>query len=253
MNNEGCIAYKNNKSKMLCKRKCVYKTFCGYHKNSAIKKENFELESNNSKYAKIIQNLFRIYNYKYLDKNYNHFLIYGEDSWCEISHKHRIFLEDHNEVWDIRVLIKHFDYLINVSNNSLPYPQMFVSIYTKKIYSKEDLHKIKNQIDKYKIKISDVLNHFFTIDLDQLDKSNDTVNYIMNHLEQKFRYQVYNSTDSQDNYHIKWVHINIPLTKFENIFNKLKTISPYVILYNSFIIPNPETRIVKAILNNIEN
>ncbi len=75
MDNEGCIAYKNKNSKMLCKRKCIYKTFCGYHKNIAIKKEKLELQAKNNKYAKVIQNFFRIYNYKYLDKKYKHFLI----------------------------------------------------------------------------------------------------------------------------------------------------------------------------------
>lgn len=253
MDNEGCIAYKNKNSKMLCKRKCIYKTFCGYHKNIAIKKEKLELQAKNNKYAKVIQNLFRIYNYKYLDKNYKHFLINCEDSWCEISHKHRIYLENHSEVWDIRVLLKHFEYLLNVSNNSLPYPQLFTSPYTKKIYTRYDIFNIIYHIAKFNIEISKLLKYFFLIDLDELYKSENSVNYIIQHLEQKFRYQVYNSKDSQDNYHIKWVDIITPLTRFEIYFNKWNTISPYIMLSNSILIPNPEKLIVKEILNNIED
>ena len=75
----------------------------------------------------------------------------------------------------------------------------------------------------------------------------------MQHLEQMFRYQVYNSKDSQDNYHIKWVDITVSLTRFEKYFNKWKTISPYILLPNSTLIPNPEKIIVKEILNNIED
>ena len=260
MDNEGCIAYKNKNSKMLCKRKCVYKTFCGYHKNIAIKKEKLELDkkklelqTKNNKYAKVIQNLFRSYNYKYLDKKYKHFLINCQDSWCEISHKHRIYLENHDEVWDIRDLLKHFEYLLNISSNSLPYPQLFTSPYTKKIYTKDDLYYIIYHINKYNIKICKLLKYFFLIDLDELYKSDNSVNYIIEHLEQKFRYQVYNSKDSQDNYHIKWVNIITKLTKFEVLFNKWNDISPYILLYNNIMVKNPEKMIVKELLDKIKN
>ena len=75
----------------------------------------------------------------------------------------------------------------------------------------------------------------------------------MQHLEQKFRYQVYNSKDSQDNYHIKWTNLTTPLTRFEIVFKKWNNISPYILLYNNIMIKNPEKIIVKEILDNIKN
>jgi len=142
-----CISFKNKKSNIRCNHKCKNNSlFCGYHKSEKSRlyidliNYNFTIDEI-SKLKKIKEKIYsrKICNFintnkiNYLDYKYYNYLISGESSWSEVLPKYRIFLNK-KELWDIRLLVKHFANQLDLCNSSQPSPQLPSNPFNRKIY-----------------------------------------------------------------------------------------------------------------------
>lgn len=261
-----CISYKNKKSNIRCKHKCkVNSLFCGYHKNGKSKLYidllSYKFTDDNLKqlymlkqqtYRRKIQYFINKNKCKYLDKKYGTYLITGDSSWNDILPKYRIYLNK-TELWDIRFLVKHFATQLDMCNSSLPSPQLPNNPFNRKVYSYNNLIKIKKKIDLLPDIHVPIQLKLFLKDYDPSLLTNNNPNYnLINFFNKYMRFKIINKKDSQDNYIGKWVSKDTDLSIFENIYNEWNDLSPYIAMVGNIMIPNPEKEFFKEILNSCE-
>jgi hypothetical protein len=253
-----CLAFKNKKSIIPCLRKTKNDNFfCGLHKNSkkfCILPHDSEVEHLN-KYMSCsnIDNLFRIKqniatrkiikmlknrkkkisNINYLNKHYKHYLINGEDSWFDVPIKYRILFN--GECWDIRSLYKCFTQQLNSCDLGNPKPTILHNPFNRIKYNKYVLKYIYNNIKLLKLKINISLRVYFNKLSDNIYNTKHII-YIFN---KYLRYKMINYEDSQGNYIGYWVKKNKKISDFENIYNELIEINPFILGFNRLLLINP--------------
>lgn len=231
-----CLSFKSRSCKSIqCnfKKKIGY-DFCGHH----LKKKiyfNKKLEKDTID----------------LDNDYSHYLLFIEDSWRDIPIDRRTG-KIGGGYWDIVTLTEHLSSQLNLSYSGNPKPVIPEDPFTKVSYTVEEFIKIRQHIQKLKIKIDIVLKIF----LDHIMESNKIKNInIINIFENELRYMMINKTDSQDCFTGYWVKKETPKTDFEKLYEEWNNISPYSNVYDGLettIIDNPQKKYFLDILKTCE-
>ena len=176
------------------------------------------------------------------------------DSWNEIDIQNILKID--KEYWDIKILINIMTYNLNNSNMENPYPTFPNNPFNRKLIDKDSLIKIKNKIKKNKIPIHISLKTFLLQPLNSIQQFHDDAikskdGYspkIIEVFQQKLRFMMINSKNSQDLYTGMWVDKNYPVTKFESLYKTAREI-PYQIFFNNQIIDNPTRQKLQFLLS----
>jgi len=270
--NNKCMSNKNIKKITKCTRNNITSDFCFYHnkkqiynKNNLnrirsndinlleininkINKELYELKTklklekiSNAINDKILKNTVK------LNDNNIHNLLGMYDDWKNIPFIFRIYID--NEWWDIRILINNIVNQLNQCKMENPYPIFPNNPFTRKLFSYDDLIKLKKRIKLVGIKINIVFKLFLNLKKNIIleiyyEAKNNYENNSSKLLvlfNQQFRYKLINFKDSQNCYIGCWVKKKVPHSRFEIIYYEWLN-CPYQIydyLLN-IIIPNDE-------------
>lgn len=165
---------------------------------------------------------------KYLDDTFKHHLMMLKDSWSEVDYKIRMDNNNQECWWDLEFLVVHFAEQLNGSCMSNPSPHWPSNPFNRVAFTKQNIMTLHKQIKELKIPVNFMLNELFNYLQDKfryvsIDKF--TPNFIA-YVNQKYRFKLVNSLDSQGNYIGYWVKKTDPLSLFEQRYKELQQISP---------------------------
>ena len=193
----------------------------------------------------------------YLDKNNSHNLLGIHDSWSQV--KHKVYMPTYlpngttqHNWWDLDIFIDMINAQLNNSSMSLPHPTFPHDPFTRVPYNVtqlKQLYKYMPSCPEFKVPIPLIHLLSFIINNDKLPREHtDLITYLQ--CTCNCRYKLFNRKDSQNNYIGVWVNKSMPLSLFEQNYNELKLISPYV-NYGNITILNPLYIQYQDILNYI--
>lgn len=252
--NGKCMSYTNNNNTRCTRDTKTDLDFCGYHKKSKkyykpllqqirtayIKKNkissktikglttdliNFKKDNKTEEIVNKITNKVKTQTIK-LNKNCIHKLFTLKDSWYEVSLEYRIKLDD--GWWDLNFLVNHFTQQLNNTDMENPYPIFPSSPLTRKVYTCEDILKIKQRIIDVELSINIALRIFLTatninilVWYEYCTKNNiNFSNQLLDYLKKNLRFKTINNRDSQDCFTGYWISKTEPLSDFERLYKK---------------------------------
>ena len=285
-NNDICMSYTSNKKRCI-KKAIVDLDFCGYHKKSKkyhpqlldqirdtyIKQNKINYKSINKELIKLrkdtkIESVTKKLKDKIdiqvsqLDNTSIHKLFTMKDSWSEVPFEDRIKLSD--GWWDIKFILNHFTQQLNntdMENSNPIYPS---SPLTRKVYTYEDMLKIKTRIENLKYSINIALRTLLVSPITNIkmwyeECVKNNTNYtplLLNYLTNILRFRIINYKDSQDCFTGYWVNKEEPCSEFETLYRnyQYEHFQIFDPVYNLFVInPTREELYFKMIISDKES
>lgn len=233
-----CISLKRN-NKTRCKKKVniTKSLLCSYHMLPGIKidsqvansldKRKIDLEEY---FVNLIKNKLHT-NVTFLDNKYKHNLLLLKNSWDEVLHYKRVYID--NSWWDLDILLEYYNNLLNSSSMNNPKPLLPCNPFTHSTLSYDDMQTFFKKLAHYKIKISLPLQIVY-LNLETLCKFEyNEIPYKLNDLlQKKCRYRFTNIKDSQSCYKGYWVNKQTPLSNFENMYDLYQNIPRQLVVDN---------------------
>lgn len=211
----------------------------------------------------IYKKLYNNINYDYLDKNYKHYLITGEESWSSIEKKYwfRVKLTDNStdnstdndSWWDIRSLLVHITQCLNSCNMGNPCPQFPSDPFTRIPYTYDSICEIYTRCKELQLNLHcSTLTFFYsyTSSPSKIRKhimNSDEINSIMC---KWLRYRNINSQDSQGNFIGIWEPKYSMINQFERQYIQYCQHPPYIFEYGQEIV-NPKRKILENMLHQL--
>ena len=260
-NNSQCMAQLNNSR---CKHKPIKnQDFCAIHINSnydnqtltQIKKQDLKMLNINSKKLQTSLSQILINNkianiiiliksrMNNLDKHQNYNLMFLQDSWNEVALYRQINV--FNSIWDIDFIIKHYTQQLNSSLMDNSYPMYPSNPLNRELAPVHEIINIKSRIKKLNRPVNIALKIFLNIDLNILKKiyqeakTPDSKPVLFREvLQEKLKYALTNSINSQGCFMGYWVRKTIPTSNFELLYTEWLD-TPYQIIQDYDILDNP--------------
>ena len=250
-----CLAPLKNSPDKICSRKTKNGTdFCGYHIKTReynqdalkiIRNKDIKLRKINKKFLSDIHldNMIEtlktkiITNTELVNTKYNYALMDIKENWNDIPVCHRIELSD--GWWDIIILTTHFSSQLNQSNMENPYPVFPSSPFTRKLYTLDDIAKIRERLIGLKMKINIALKIFINCDVakirefynEALNDPNTFSNQLLQYMRSNLRYRLMNSLNSQSHFTGFWIRDNKTRDDFERLYDTYSKMSPEIYDY----------------------
>jgi len=184
-----------------------------------------------------------------LNMNHEYSLMGLHDSWSKINHIYRIELC--GNWWYIFDIISHITCQLNNSLMENPYPNFPSNPFNRKIFTYNDIIKLKKRIKLIGIKINIALKYFFDINKSKfIEISEESRNHhngysklLLNIFNENMRYKLINYQDSQNCFVGYWTNSNENISSFEFLYNKWSSCHLQIIV-NNRIQDNPEKNIL---------
>jgi len=163
----------------------------------------------------------------YLDENFSHHLMGLKDSWKEVTHRIRLDSQNQECWWDLELLVRIFAEQLNQACSSNPAPKWPHNPFNRVFFTRDQMLFVRDEVRRVSLPVNVVLHEFFNIVNDQTQDNSNFAQYYIQHMSVHYRFKLYNSRDSQSNYHGCWVSNAEPLSEFEEIYHSLDEISPF--------------------------
>jgi hypothetical protein len=194
-----------------------------------------------------------------MDEKYIHSLLDISDSWTDVPLYRRICIQD--EWWDLETILSHYSEQLNHSLMENPYPIYPSSPFTRILVRPDQVVYIKKRVKNANISVNIALKYFLNLDYhsikkcytESLEKSNKSPPSLLRFLNEKLRYMLTNSINSQNSFVGHWISRHEKKTDFEELYQDWLA-TPYQLIspMNYDIIENPQKDFLYTALISIE-